>query len=59
MVWNGRRIQMLTPEQAKQAVKEFKVLFKQQYGVDLSEEEATEKVQGLLSILSVAFKLEN
>ena len=50
---------MLTPEQVKQAVQEFKTLFKHQYGVELSDEEATEAAQGILSILSVAFCLEN
>lgn len=49
---------MLTPEQLKQAVDEFKALFKKQYGVELSDEEATETVKGILSILSVAFSLE-
>lgn len=54
----GRR-QMLTPEQVKQAVEEFKALFKQEYGVELSDEEATEKAKDILSILTVAFSLEN
>lgn len=49
---------MLTPEQVKQAVEEFKILFKQQYGVELSEEEATERAKDILSILAVAFKAE-
>ncbi len=50
---------MLTPEQVKQAVEEFKTLFKREYGVELSDEEATELSQGILSILTVAFSLEN
>ncbi len=50
---------MLTPEQIKQAVEEFKTLFKKQYGVELSDEEATEKAKCLLSIPVVAFEPEN
>lgn len=43
---------MLTPEQVKQAVEEFKALYKEQYGVELSDEEATEKATGILQIFS-------
>lgn len=50
---------MLNAEQVKQAIEEFKTLFKKQYGVELSDEEATEAAQGILSILTVAFSLEN
>ncbi len=42
---------MLSPEQVKQAVEEFKVIYKKQYGVELSDEEATEKAQGLLQLI--------
>jgi hypothetical protein len=49
---------MLTPEQLEQAVKEFKALFKREYGIELSDEEATERAKGILSILAVAFKAD-
>jgi ABC-type transporter MlaC component len=41
---------MLSPEQVKQAVEEFKALFKQQYGKELSEEEATKLALGVLQL---------
>ncbi len=44
---------MLTPEQEKQAVEELKDLFKQQYGVQLSDEEATEKTRGMVDLFAV------
>lgn len=43
---------MLTPEQVKQAVDEFKTLFKQQYGVELSDEEATEQAGDFLQLFA-------
>lgn len=46
---------MLTPEQVKQAVEEFKALFKQQYGVELSDEEATEQAGDLLQLFANLF----
>ncbi len=49
---------MLTEEQLKQAVEEFKALFMKQHGVELSDEEATERAKGIISILAVAFKAE-
>lgn len=51
------RGKMLTPEQEQQAVEEFKVLYKKQYGVELSDEEATEKAQGILQLLTVALHI--
>lgn len=48
---------MLTPEQAKQAVEEFKVLFKQQYGVELTEEEATKRALDMLQVVADALSL--
>jgi len=43
---------VLSSEQIKQAVEEFKTLYKAQYGIELSDEEATEKAKGLLQIFS-------
>ncbi len=45
---------MLTPEQLKQAVAEFKTLYLMQFGKELSDQEATEKAQGVLELLTVA-----
>lgn len=39
---------MLTTEQLKQAVEEFKALFLKQYGKQLSDDEATEHVKRIL-----------
>lgn len=52
MVWNGRR-HMLTPEQLKQAVEEFKAIFKKQFGVELSDEEATKRALDFLQCAAV------
>ncbi len=43
---------MLTPEQQKQAVAEFKTLYELQYGVELSDEQATELAKTLLEAFS-------
>lgn len=53
----GRRKQMLTPEQLKQAIEEFKLLYKKRFGVELSDEEATKKAQGLLQLLSITLDI--
>lgn len=46
---------MLTPEQIKQAVEEFKALFKKQYGIELSDEVATEQARDLLQLFADMF----
>jgi hypothetical protein len=43
---------MLDPEQLKQAVEEFKVIFKEEFGIELTDEEATEKAQGILQLFN-------
>lgn len=48
---------MLTPEQLEQAIEEFKVLYKKQYGRELSDEEATEQVKDLLQMFADLFQL--
>lgn len=48
---------MLTPKQLEQAVKEFKFLYKKQYGRELSDEEATEQVKNLLQMFADLFEL--
>ena len=45
-------VAMLTPEQQTQAVEEFKTLYKLQYGIELSDEEATNLAKGLLEMFS-------
>jgi hypothetical protein len=42
---------MLTSEEQKQAVEEFKSLFKEEFGIVLSDEEATEKSKGILQLI--------
>lgn len=44
---------MLTPEQLKQAVEEFKALFLKQFGVELSDDDATERVKLILNGLAL------
>ena len=44
---------MLTPEQLKQAVEEFKAIFLKQFGRELSDEEATEGAKLLLNSLAL------
>lgn len=44
---------MLTPEQLKQAVEEFKALFLKQFGVELSDADATERVKLILNSLAL------
>ncbi len=44
---------MLTPEQLKQAVEEFKAIFLKQYGIELSDEEATKGAKLLLNSLAL------
>lgn len=46
---------MLTPEQVALAVEEFKALFKEQYGVELSDEEATEQAGDFLQLCGSIF----
>ena len=48
---------MLTPEQLEQAIEEFKILYKKQYGRELSDEEATEQVKDLLQMFADLFQL--
>lgn len=43
---------MMTSEQLTQAIEEFKAIYKEEFGVELSDEEATEKAQGLLQLFS-------
>lgn len=48
---------MLTPEQLQQAVEEFKALYKEEFGVELNKEEATQKAQGLLQLFGCLTRL--
>jgi len=41
---------VLSSEQVKQAVDEFKSLFLEEFGIELSEEEATEKAMSFLQL---------
>jgi len=43
---------MLTPEEQKQALEEFKSIFKEEFGIELSDEEATKKSQGILQLIN-------
>ncbi len=38
----------MTPEQIKEAVEEFKTIFKKEFGIELSDDEATEKAMAFL-----------
>jgi hypothetical protein len=49
MVCLGGRI-VITPEQFKQALVEFKEIYKEEFGTELSDQEATEQVTGLLQL---------
>lgn len=40
----------MTPEQIAEAVKEFKAIFKEEIGTELSDEEATEKTMAFLQL---------
>lgn len=55
-IWCGcgtlERRKVLTPEQLKQAVEEFKALYENQYGIELSDEEATDLASGILRLFS-------
>lgn len=44
---------MLPPDKLKVAVEEYKVIYKKQYGVDLSDQEATEQATKLLQLFEV------
>jgi hypothetical protein len=41
----------MTPEELKQAVEEFKLIYKEVFGVELNDKDATAKAQGLLELL--------
>jgi hypothetical protein len=43
----------MTPEQLKQSIKEFKEIYQEEFGVELSDEEAALKAQGLLQLLEL------
>lgn len=40
----------MTPELLLQAIEEFKIIYQEEFGVELSDEEATVKAQGLLQL---------
>jgi len=40
----------MTPEELKEAIKEFKVIYKRIFGIDLSDDEASEKAISLLQL---------
>lgn len=42
----------MTPESLSQAIKEFKEIYKEEYSIELSDEEATKKAQSLLQFFS-------
>jgi hypothetical protein len=44
------RRKKVTPEQMKQAVEEFQQIYKDEFGVELSSAEATEKAHDLLDL---------
>jgi len=48
----GKRIKM-KPEQFNQAILEFKELYKQEYDIDLTNQEASEKASSLLQLFGV------
>ena len=41
----------MKPELFAQAIEEFKAIFKEEFGIELTDEEATEKSRGLLSLI--------
>ncbi len=43
----------MTPEQLKQAVEEFKEIYKLEYGTDLTDNEASSKAISLLQLFDV------
>ena len=49
---------MLIPEQIKQATEEFKALFKEEFGIELTDEEATEKAKGILQLFNCLTELK-
>ncbi len=40
----------MTPEELKQAIEEFEAIYQKEFGVELSDEEATTKAQSLLQL---------
>lgn len=46
----------MTPEETKQAVKEFKKIYQEEFGIKLSDAEATLKAQGLLQLFDCLTK---
>ncbi len=40
----------MTPEEFAQAIQEFKAIFKDEYGIELSNEEATTNAQSVLQL---------
>lgn len=45
-------------EQLKQAVKEFKTIYKDLYGIDLNDQEATKKTEDLLQLFDCLTRLK-
>lgn len=43
----------MTPEQLKQAVMDFKEIYKQEYGIELSDKEASKKALSMLQLFDV------
>lgn len=43
-------VKMLTPEELKQATEEFKDIFQEEFGMELSDEDATEKAMSFLQL---------
>lgn len=42
----------MTPEQLKQAVQEFKAIYKEEFGVELNDTDATQKALRLLQLFN-------
>lgn len=40
----------MTPEEFAQAIEEFKAIYREKYGIELSNEEAVAKAKGLLQL---------
>lgn len=48
----------MTPEQLEQATKEFMVIYKEEFGTELNDEEAAKKAQGLLQLFDCLTRLK-
>jgi hypothetical protein len=46
----------LPSDRTKEAVAEFKEIYKKEFGVELSDEEATSKATGLLNLFDIIYK---